>query len=713
MLNSVNTKNNIAYGAVKDVVPQNVAQKLPEGIQNIDAKETVNDSFIGSVGGGMFDTQGLKPAQLILSVLGAAGLVFGGSALLRRFVKNNGIFKMGEKLDDIYDKLKTTKFGEFCKNIKSKFSGKFGDKLKNSSFGKLFGKDANGVRPNMMRPEVSMVQMYTKGSKFEACDEITDALTTMLNGGPKQGKISQFFTKNIGEKIGWVKKGGTRFSGEEGVRNLIKLSGHADEADDLIKLLKKYSENATDVELKFQVKDKFVNVLKDYFKVNGKGKMSDLMGKAVNTDLTQRVKIGMTHEVNMLNALKNMLILDGKGARTPLGQGAQKFLLKAVEGPTNGIMSRSKSGLAMALAIYFGIFNKVQKAPKGEKVATAGEEMTGDIGTYMLMPVTSGLMYGLASFKNLGVDAKNYKTQLKALNDKFKLATNNVDKQAIIKEFKNLKKATYSQGTWWQKILRIPGRILSFGLEKGPGGKIGNKVKGIAGGALRFATFMFALSPLLIKPIMAVSRKLFGKTSEVKKQEEEARLQKEQKKLRKEQLKNGANQFNMSQEELAQKLMQNPAVLERLQNDPALLEQVAQNPAMLEQLINEASINNLNPNAGQNPPASSSNAMSPALANYLKNKGQNVNPNQNTNVQPAGMQPLNNVPQGQNTLNNIQPNLNAKNDNQVKDENTKRSYVPSTTPVQNVSNVTAEQQMSINKAMMLADSAEKSASRFL
>ena len=32
-------QNNVSYGAVKDVVPENINQKLPENIQNIDANQ--------------------------------------------------------------------------------------------------------------------------------------------------------------------------------------------------------------------------------------------------------------------------------------------------------------------------------------------------------------------------------------------------------------------------------------------------------------------------------------------------------------------------------------------------------------------------------------------------------------------------------------------------------------------------------------------------
>ena len=39
-----NYQNQMNYGAVKDVVPQRVNEKLPQNVQNFDVRETVNDN---------------------------------------------------------------------------------------------------------------------------------------------------------------------------------------------------------------------------------------------------------------------------------------------------------------------------------------------------------------------------------------------------------------------------------------------------------------------------------------------------------------------------------------------------------------------------------------------------------------------------------------------------------------------------------------------
>ena len=93
--------------------------------------------------------------------------------------------------------------------------------------------------------------------------------------------LKNFFLDKIAPKIGYVKKGGTRFKGEEGLRDLIKQAGHEGEADDLIKLLKNYNDNPKDMELKFMVKDKFMPIFKDFFGINKEGKISEIMKKSV------------------------------------------------------------------------------------------------------------------------------------------------------------------------------------------------------------------------------------------------------------------------------------------------------------------------------------------------------------------------------------------------------------------------------------------------
>ena len=46
-------QNNVSYGAVKDVVPNSVNEKLPENLQNLDAKQIASNNGAIAAAGGM------------------------------------------------------------------------------------------------------------------------------------------------------------------------------------------------------------------------------------------------------------------------------------------------------------------------------------------------------------------------------------------------------------------------------------------------------------------------------------------------------------------------------------------------------------------------------------------------------------------------------------------------------------------------------------
>lgn len=49
-------QNNVSYGAVKDVVPNNINEKLPENLQNLDAKQIASNNGAIAAAGGMDKT---------------------------------------------------------------------------------------------------------------------------------------------------------------------------------------------------------------------------------------------------------------------------------------------------------------------------------------------------------------------------------------------------------------------------------------------------------------------------------------------------------------------------------------------------------------------------------------------------------------------------------------------------------------------------------
>ena len=248
---------------------------------------------------------------------------------------------------------------------------------------------------------------------------------------------------------------------------------------------------------------------------------------------------------------------------------------------------------------------------------------------------------------------------------------------------------------------------MAFGLEKGPGQ---TKIRGFAGGALRLITMLFVLSPMLIKPIRAAASKVFGETTEYKKEKEEAKAKKaekeQQKELKKVQKQNPQATIPMSEQELTQKLMENPEVLQKLQNDPELLQQVSNNPQMLMDMLAQ------NAQAQQQAqiPNNANNTVSPALRQRMNMAPQSAQiPNYTNNVQNYNVfnYPLNNnAPQSAPAL--------QKHSNSQPAAEPKRKYVPSSKPAQvSASEITAEQKANIDRALIKADEAEASATSVL
>ncbi len=461
------------FGAIL-VQPEVVAQK---------AEETAKNSWAGSVMegfgfGGKFD-----PAKFALSVLGAVGVVFGVSGLMNKFIKSGGIFKMGSKIDGFVDKLMKNRT---IKNVSDSASKTFGDlkkKFAKTDLGKLFSD-----KSNLIQPKNDMAKLFMKGTYGEAVDEVTDALEFMVKENPSK------------------------------LKNILTKAGCKDD------VIKKMMTSISDIPKgdaleKFNVFNEISPHLKKYFSFDKNGKeLIDFLSKGEVEKVTQKVRIPLfplpikaAHEVNLGEAIKKVMILDGYGAKTGLAKETQKILLRGAEAVSNGVTSRSKMALMMGLVIYAGVMNKSLNAPKGEKTATFAEEAVGDMGSYMLFPIAGSLLYGAASLKYWGMKSEQiqlYRSGLKDLSEK--AAKGLVDKQGINNAYKTLQKSLYKDSKWYQKPFKKLASVLATGIEAKPG-SIASKLKGFSGGALRFGIIMFGLSPFLIKPIIKACHAIFGK----------------------------------------------------------------------------------------------------------------------------------------------------------------------------------------------------------
>ncbi len=303
--------------------------------------------------------------------------------------------------------------------------------------------------------------------------------------------------------------------------------------NDVNKIIGEILEADESMENKFAVYRKMEPALKKYFEYDkDKAKLIEFLSKGQTGDrFIQRVNImGMTHNVDLGEAVKKVMILNGETGKSALGRLSQIFSLRAIEAVSNGVTSRAKFGLIMGLGIYWGIMKKIVNAPKGEKGKTAADEVVQDMGGYMMMPVNAAALYGAASLMNWGVKGKKdfayFQKEAAKLAEDFAKATSKTGKNKIKTAYKKLVKEVYSQGKWYQKLLRKPASILARGLTPKPGGAVFNKLRGFSGGLLRFLGFMFVISPILMKPIISASRAIFGKTTEVKKEEAEEKARK-------------------------------------------------------------------------------------------------------------------------------------------------------------------------------------------
>lgn len=237
-------------------------------------------------------------------------------------------------------------------------------------------------------------------------------------------------------------------------------------------------------------------------------------------------------KVNLGDALKKYAILQGHGAETKLGAKTQEILLRSVEGITNGVTSRAAMGLVMGLSIYYGVMNKTQEVPKDKKVATLADSAVTDAGSYMLFPVAGTLLYNAANLKYVGSKPEQIKAYKEGLTiiaaelaEKLKDIPKGFNKDSLKgkkeayawakSEYKALLNAVNENVRWYHKPLRWISSFLSIGMEKIPtDGLLKTKAKGFFGAAIRVILVMMVIAPILLKPILGICHKIFGKPPE-------------------------------------------------------------------------------------------------------------------------------------------------------------------------------------------------------
>lgn len=219
--------------------------------------------------------------------------------------------------------------------------------------------------------------------------------------------------------------------------------------------------------------------------------------------------------VNKLKAFNN-------GNKTFLGKKLPGFLLRLIEGLTNGTAGWIWAILMAAFFIADSIKDAIN-APKGDKVSTFAESNVNGLGFYMLMPFCISLMHRFGGLKYAGMERTHvemYRKIVEEFNDKAKAGrfANKAEYKAAKAEIKGLLKGSKSPITF-KKIIYAPikglSKILTVGLEGFRGyskiGNIGFHIKRGLGYLVRFPMIMFVISPPFIHLAVRASHLVFGR----------------------------------------------------------------------------------------------------------------------------------------------------------------------------------------------------------
>ncbi|MBR1976805.1 hypothetical protein IKA15_00825 [bacterium] len=705
--------NSITYGALKDRVPQNVNAVLPTSVQNLssqDVQQGVQSTPTGSAASSMFE---LSTRGKVMTGGFWAGFIGLCSLLNKNFRKED------------YNQTILGKIGSFG----DKVSGGL-DKIGVNKAAGTFSKGKNWILeklPFLTTPTkntLGMAKMQANGMMGYQTSDIIDMITRGLENN----------TDEVAKGFG--------LSGDDAIKafkdNLVKFrdnpNEHLKEIDDLVTKLKS---------------DKLKNV-----------KFSTGDGKNILTKLTSRVfkreVTGMEMANKTIGAMGDKFV-NNTGAKTTLGKKLTSGFTKVIEGGTNGYAG-GKVMIVIQALVFAQAIDKAMKAPKGEKWSTFANEISNDFGAFLLLPLQMKLSNTANSIKYMGMGkgiaaqkaaVKAYRDKIAHINKQLVDAAGDATKYSrttYLKEVKEAKQLLKGNSKWYHKPFKAIGRVLSMGLDNikpytadlGTGGKAvanaGNWLKRFAGGAGRFAVVLFVISPFIGKIVSKVSSAIFGKTTEMKKEEAEAKAAKEAKKQAKMNKNTASAELTEAEtNELKARMMGSPEFLQAIEGNEQALNAIAQNPrALLETLReydaqkaaatgqntaneimqNQALLNSLGIQTAQGQtqnqnvaiPQGQAQNMPPSILNQQGQSGaQNIG-EQNLNM------PTNQIPEGAN-VNNINTTTPANNTAPANIDN--YTYIPSSEGYKNPNTLTAEQSAKVAQAMQMADEVEAQAMKCL
>lgn len=697
-------QNNVSYGAVKDVVPENINQKLPENIQNIDANQITESN------GAVASAAEMDPKSLL------ASLPFYTSFLLLRNLND----KVGSpfSFSGEYEKTflgKLTKLGDgiskaVSKAIPDKVENGFKKGIKNA---KNWIQNHSAVARSLSTPlklENSMARSEATGLYSKVMNDSGDLIQKGFRG---RGKEALELVKGDGTGKFW---------------ELLKTNGieNIDSNDDKA-ILEAISKGFRELADKSPKDPKTKECIDDVINILGKTDKKAVIDKwgPIPVGKIPILKKLLKLEEPLSEASNKIKVATGAVGATTLGRAIPSGFAKIYEGFTSNFVGGK---LAPILQAYF-IANaaiKAKDAPEGQKLATFMDEEGMAAATLITLPIATNAMTKLGGMKYIGMgknvaeqqeNVGKYRDMIKALNEKVDAKI--ISRGEYVDEVNKIKQVLKGDTKWYQKPFKFIGKILGSnynaetvkpfiddkipadtGKLKALGLNVSNKIQNVLykfksgkfagitpGGILRFAIVMFVLSPIVSKPIKWVINKIFGKPWDPDKEKEE-----QEKKAQEEAMKN--NPFTkMTDEELTNLLLKNQDTMTEIQNNPELMKELQTNPQKLYDLLQEG--------AQKKDEALKNAPLSPLLQTYVNSRNNTqapLNNAQNQTIAPSNeiytQSANNNINGGLNMNQDLNLNTNAKMpapsvQNQTLDgkdvENKKqiepeRTYIPSSKP---------------------------------
>ena len=565
---SNNYQNQFSYGAVKDVVPQSINNKLPQNVQNFDVMETVSDNTA---------IKAAQNADTDPFTIGLTGVLWIAIAQFCQFLSN--------KLDTNWD---------------DSWLGKIGTKAE--SFALKHTKNANGGKVRNFINGLFDKSAVLRSLKTPTRPQNSLAITQARG-------ITGYVMSDVSSMLGYHLKNG---HGDD-ILNLVKdlkpdLKTPKEALDYIDDLFKNCEQNKGQIE----------QLVKKLSQSNVKVSVDNLVNSNIHIPFT---KINFNFKIpnipflkrkgsfkEMANKLNSVLSNSaGLGNQvTTLGKSLPRQALKTLEGLTNG-GAGGKLLIVIQASIFAQAIKKAMDAPKGEKLSTFTENIANDFGFFLALPlqvksshIVGGLKYiGIGGAKNAAQQTKNvtkYREMIKALNEK--VAGGALSHIDYLNEKNAIKNFLKGNSKWYHKPLKFIGKVFSTGLDEetikpfvnaadnsfgtavfSKLSNLANKIKGpYIGTILRFAVGTMLVGPLISKAVTKISHLIFGRPSKS--------ILDEDKKEENKTPQDANNPLNMTQEELMQKLASNPELMQRMENDPKFLEQVLSDPELFKKLLN-------------------------------------------------------------------------------------------------------------------------------